>query len=239
MNFHLRPFTTDRDIYEEVFIRDVYEIKSRAFSPNSIVIDIGGHIGIFSGIMSEKPVKRIYCYEASLDNYAVALNNLKGYISSGLVLLHNKAVWESNSNVTELCFTKYSNNCAAGDVLSNSGTESISCVGLDQEIESILKANNISNIDLLKIDCEGAEYNILYTSKLLNCIRELKIEFHNIDEYTSINTGKFGYSCSGEGLKAFLVDLGYTITLYKPSHQHFVPGTNVRMLVGTIFATKN
>lgn len=88
------------------------------------------------------------------------------------------------------------------------------------------------------MDCEGAEYDILYSSKLISKINEIKLEFHNIDEYLSIDRSKFKYSCSGEGLKQFFEDLEYRITDYSISHLHYVPNTNIKMKVGTLFAIK-
>ena len=47
-------------------------------------------------------------------------------------------------------------------------------------LESIIKNNNIKKIKLLKIDCEGSEYEILYSlpTEVLNNIDIMRGEFH-------------------------------------------------------------
>ena len=54
----------------------------------------------------------------------------------------------------------------------------VECISLDKIIED----NNITEIELLKIDCEGAEYDILYNSVHLknNTVKNMVGEFHNL-----------------------------------------------------------
>ena len=54
-------------------------------------------------------------------------------------------------------------------------------------LENIIKENNINNIKLLKIDCEGSEYEILYNTpkEILNLIKYMRGEFHENKELTN------------------------------------------------------
>lgn len=47
-------------------------------------------------------------------------------------------------------------------------------------LEEIIKDNNLNNIDFLKLDCEGSEYDILYgtTNSVLDKISTISIETH-------------------------------------------------------------
>lgn len=150
-NFILRSGTTDSDIYQEVCVKDIYDIKKREFSDNSIIIDVGTHIGTFSHMMASKNIKRIYAYEADEENYLVALQNLDYFIKINKVLLQNKAIWKSDYNQKVLKFNKYINNRAAGDVINAycSGME-VCCIGLDDEIKSILNYNNAKKNRLIE-----------------------------------------------------------------------------------------
>lgn len=51
---------------------------------------------------------------------------------------------------------------------------------------TIIKKNNIQSIELLKIDCEGAEYDIIYGSDKIKekIVKNIVGEFHNL-KYTN------------------------------------------------------
>ena len=60
----------------------------------------------------------------------------------------------------------------------------VQCISIDEIIEN----NNIDKIELLKIDCEGAEYEILYNSIYFknNIVQNIVGEFHNLSYNTSV-----------------------------------------------------
>ena len=74
-----------------------------------------------------------------------------------------------------------------------------------------MDANHLERVDLLKMDCEGAEYEILYStpSSHLQRISEIRMEYHNLD--------------SGdrhvEGLKRFFAQSGFAVTHLRPASE--------------------
>ena len=62
----------------------------------------------------------------------------------------------------------------------------------------------MQSIDLLKLDCEGSEYPILYESdkSIFKIIKNMAIEVHDLDTEKNNNTA----------LKEFLKNNGYQIT---------------------------
>jgi FkbM family methyltransferase len=70
-------------------------------------------------------------------------------------------------------------------------------------LEQIMDEYNLDRIDLLKLDCEGAEYDILYNAPthLFDKIGMMTMEVHNGDVPRE----------NLEDLKKFLTDLGYQI----------------------------
>jgi len=55
-------------------------------------------------------------------------------------------------------------------------------------LNKLLIENNISNLDLLKIDCEGAEYDLLYNleTNIFSIIKEIRMEHHLIQEKNNL-----------------------------------------------------
>ena len=53
---------------------------------------------------------------------------------------------------------------------------------------AILRSNKIKSLDLLKLDCEGAEFEILMSSTktTLDKVKEIRMEYHDIDKQKNI-----------------------------------------------------
>ena len=70
-------------------------------------------------------------------------------------------------------------------------------------LPEIMNAHGIDRIDLLKMDCEGAEYEVLYATspEQLQRISRLRMEYHNLD----------GLRQHVGSLSTYLVDNGFRI----------------------------
>jgi len=114
------------------------------------------------------PNARIIAVEPVPENYTRLLRNLeKNNITN--VLAINKAVTADGRDVE-----------IAGNINNNSGGSSIYVDGVSRVVQSITLeeiAGDHDTIDLLKIDCEGAEYEILFTADLSN-IQAIRGEVH-------------------------------------------------------------
>ena len=64
----------------------------------------------------------------------------------------------------------------------DSGKDSVSV--RSQKLTTLMKEHELSQIHILKLDCEGAEYDILYclSSEELNSIAFISMETHQIDD---------------------------------------------------------
>lgn len=129
-----------KTITKEIFMEKIYE---RFFSveENDVVLDVGASIGPFTySILNKKP-KRVYCFEPSMDEFPILLDNTK----DGKVTCINKGI----SNIDGK--TEFS--LIFGEV-NQSG------VANSTTFKSFVEEYNINKIDFLKTDCEGGEYDI-------------------------------------------------------------------------------
>jgi FkbM family methyltransferase len=139
------------------------------------IVDIGAHVGIVSLYLAKKfQTATIYSYEALDANYQNLLLNLELNKVQN-VHAKNLAVTGDGRPYEMALATK--NNTGG----STGWSECVSKVAKPYTIDSLTLDNIIQDkgdIDLLKIDCEGAEYEILQASKRLDAVTNVIGEFH-------------------------------------------------------------
>ena len=162
------------------------------FKEGDIVIDIGANVGMVSILLAKKfPFLKIYSFEPLKENYDNFIKNIElNNIPKGVIIAENKAVTKDGRLITMSINSANKDGSSTTDVISinsimtkeNSQVESIT-------LEEIFNKYNINKLKLLKIDCEGSEYEILYNTdtNLLKNIENLRGEFHEnknlTDEY--------------------------------------------------------
>lgn len=182
MNVNGQPLDIEDDpdsgVSKIVFkeIKTSYKLDDIDFVPGDVVIDIGAHVGVVSCYLAKKhPYIKVYAYEPNPDNYARLMRNLeKNHIYN--VTAFNLAV-AGTGNVFLLTPNTFNSGASSGYVGSpKDGIIRAECVSLD----SILNTNRITHCKLLKLDCEGAEYDIIKAASpyTLRKIDNLRGEFH-------------------------------------------------------------
>ncbi|MGB4845418.1 MAG: FkbM family methyltransferase [Ferruginibacter sp.] len=199
-------------VFKEIFMEDVYDINQLVLSlpENPVVVDIGANAGFFDIILLSKISKaKIFAYEPLPSNLAyfkkIIKNNpaIEPYIS-----VFQAAVTGVEKTAMDLFMEDSSESqvvasAIAGFNFRNTKKITVPCISLSKIVET----NQLQHIDLLKIDCEGSEYDILYNTpaSVLQMARHIAIEVHDID------TESFNFST----LKKYLESLNYTMT-YTP-----------------------
>jgi FkbM family methyltransferase len=174
--FTFRPGTVDEQIFDVVVTYNDYRLPER-FAADDIVVDIGTHIGSFCYAVLQRGARHVYGFEPEASNYECAVRNLRSF--GDRVHLYNKAVWRSDQVVEKLFFVgsaDAANTSGGGVVWPDAGTP-VDVVTLDDVIRDVTDGGN-KRIKLLKIDCEGAEFPILLTSRMLLVIDNIHGEFH-------------------------------------------------------------
>ncbi|GAB7140699.1 hypothetical protein RsTz2092_06510 [Deferribacterales bacterium RsTz2092] len=146
-----------------------HNVLNMNFKDGDCIIDIGANIGAVSIYLAKKyPNIKIYAYEPVKQNYSNLIKNIRANnIPDGVISAFNLAVTKDGRNVhiytlpsSGTASMTLSNGAAVIPSNENSG-ENVSSVSLDK----IFEENNIQKCALLKIDCEGAEYEILHNTK--------------------------------------------------------------------------
>jgi FkbM family methyltransferase len=169
-------------IYRQIFERLEYPA---IFEPDGIVVDIGGHIGLFT-LFASQYVKtgKIYTYEPSPFNYKKLINHIeKNSIEN--VITKNIAVTGDGKDVTLFLSQDTGANsiykkCAHEYFIPNTEIDNINVKSTT--LSEILK-NVGGKISYLKLDCEGAEYTILesISNEEFSNIDKIILEYHPVD----------------------------------------------------------
>jgi FkbM family methyltransferase len=175
--FLLRPGTNDDVIYGNVVTRNEYRMPDDV--SGAIVIDIGMHVGAFSHLALTRGAAEVHGFEPEASNFSIAAKNLAGF--GARARLHNRAVWRSDVVAPALHFWRSTDgaNAGGGTLIWDTDGPLVDAVPFDDVIDEVSR-NGARRVSLLKIDCEGAEFPILLTSKRLACIDRIVGEYHEL-----------------------------------------------------------
>lgn len=177
-----------------VFVRREYGLLKTART----VVDIGANMGSFTVFAAMNyPDAQIYSFEPETHNFAllkqnIAINSLEKRVHS-----YQSAVASSSGARALAVHSSPLNTLVTNN--HEASIETVDCVSLP----SIFEDHKLHTIDLLKMNCEGAEYEILGNcpdeifARLLN----IRLEYHNLDSDRR----------NGDSLESFLVKKGYRI----------------------------
>lgn len=137
------------------------------------IIDIGANIGIFSLFAAYKDAQKIVAIEPGQE----AISTLKKSIEANSLQQRITAIQAAVTAVDGgvLHFPTFS---SPNNRPTNSGTNTIEVPTVS--LKTIINSHFNNPVDLLKMDCEGGEYDILYNTDkhTLALIREIRMELH-------------------------------------------------------------
>jgi FkbM family methyltransferase len=177
-----------------VFVRREYGPMKRFRT----IVDIGAHLGSFAVYAANCcPDARIYCYEPEQRNFDLLKHNIGINEFQERVFTFPFAVG-SEIGQRELAIDRSLSN-SFHIISDEAARQTVDCTTLKQ----IFADHQLESIDLLKINCEGAEYEIIKSCSPAEFERigNIRLEYHNLE----------GLGRNGESLSRFLKAQGYRI----------------------------
>ena len=168
----------DLAIANELFLDHQYQHCDEVIrQADHSIVDIGGHLGFFTlyaHLLNDKV--SIYVCEPHAGNYELLKQNLK---ENRVKNAHPKQLAVSNKAGEAVLLL-------SAEDLNHSLQKAIEPTGEVQKVQTttlarIFEKNRIENCDLLKLDCEGAEYGIVesMTPELAEKIENIFLEYHD------------------------------------------------------------
>ena len=162
---------------------EAYNFNTIDFQAGDIVIDIGANVGMISIYLAKKyPFLKIYAFEPVKQNYENLLKNIEiNNINEGIITAENVAITKDRRNMNII--TPLNNTGGSSFVIERDLNAINSNINLNVKsitFDDIFEKYNIDKCKLLKIDCEGAEYEILYNASENNLRKcnNMRAEFH-------------------------------------------------------------
>ena len=149
-----------REISEEFEDKNIYR-KYYDVEEGDIVLDLGTSIGPFPYSIKDKKPKHVFCVEPSAEQLPTLTKNLEGIPST--VIPYGLG---SNDDVEEFEVFGRENQLTTAPSIS---------------FQTLLSKYNIEQIDFLKTDCEGGEYNFFNNENIWwikNNVKKIVGEWH-------------------------------------------------------------
>ena len=170
--FFLRPSTTDKKVFREIFLFEEYVFPT-SYAPVTI-IDAGANIGLSSVFFAHRfPDCSVYAIEPETSNFQMLKRNTESFSN---IIPINTALWHKDAMV--VIRDKQEHHWAFTVEESGKGyPDAFPATSLT----SLMKKYGIEIIDLLKVDIEGSELELFSENYdyWLSRTRLLVIECHD------------------------------------------------------------
>jgi FkbM family methyltransferase len=174
--FRLRVPSSDVPTYRQIFINKDYDFLVQ--HEPEVIIDAGANIGLASIYFANKyPNAKIIAIEPEKSNFAILMRNVAPYSN---VTPLQAALWNKSEQiqVTDPGHGKWAfrtEECTSGSAKSNLALHMVA----GMTVNDIMGKFHIHDVDILKIDIEGAEKEVFSdTSTWIDKVDSIIIELH-------------------------------------------------------------
>lgn len=174
----------------EIFLHDEYRLGSLGHGPKSI-LDVGANVGVFTLRAAELfPEARISAFEPSPLAYQQLAQNVRANPALSNIATHRCAVVGSSA-LHEVQFWIDATGSPCSTLIDSAVRDR--AVGRWEKVPTVSLTSVLASagaVDLLKLDVEGAEYELLMETSpsALACVDRIVVEYHPIanHHYTEI-----------------------------------------------------
>ncbi len=181
LNFYVRCGTSDADAIQDVLGSHSYSYARSMLSQDAVVIDVGAHIGTFS-LLAAAHGARVFSLEPIPANYTVLEENVQMNHFQSQVKTFNIAAWSADGE--RMMPVADDNTGGSGFYYDKASVPKVKvhCLCLDTLMDDL----GVAKCDWLKLDCEGAEFEILraLSERAWQRIGAIVMEYHLFADYT-------------------------------------------------------
>jgi FkbM family methyltransferase len=167
----------DFKVINETWLENVYRIHEGQFSYNGVFVDIGANIGAVSIFVDSFNKNRgfdnkinVYSIEPEPNNLYLLNQNIQNNPTENITVVNN-AIWHEEKMVS------ISNRGGNSSIVGPEGEEKSEVLAIT--LETLFSRYDIKEVDVMKIDIEGAEFDLILNTpeEILAKIKHLVLEF--------------------------------------------------------------
>jgi FkbM family methyltransferase len=184
-SFEIRSFLDDPSndhnldykVIDETWNENVYRIHEYQFKDNAVFLDIGANIGSvslyvdnFNKVRDEYNKIKVYSVEPEPNNLLLLKENIKNNPTENITVINN-AIWHEQKTVL------ITNKGGNSSIINETNDESVEVLAIT--IQDFIDLYGIDEIDVVKIDIEGAEFDLIINTppETLAKIKYITLEF--------------------------------------------------------------
>lgn len=199
-------------IIKETCLDRDYERYGCPIEGDWVIVDIGAGLGDFAICAArEHPRSKIYAYEPFPESYKLLMENIA--LNEVTNISSFQYAIGAHSGIMDLDTTAgaaVQHSTAKSPVSNAEASSTIQVEGFS--LDDMLKEQEISHCDFLKVDCEGGEFDIFFnaSNETLAKITNICLEYHN-------NVTRYSHA----DLAAFFTRNGFRVKVNpNPAHRH-------------------
>lgn len=201
IQIRLRWNSSDFLAFNQVFIKEEYKRLTLLDNPNPVIVDAGANIGCATLYFHAfYPAALIVAIEPDTDNYNALVYNLKLNGLYNVCVIH-AALWHMNGEVA--LSDNFRDKRQWSIQVSDKGNKTIA----SKTLTEILNGFKIKEMNILKMDIEGAELPIFNLDAMLeNTLASAQlvgIEVHENNSIVEKRLALMGFNCVTEGETLF------------------------------------
>lgn len=166
-------------LFRETWVEGRYSIPNLSIGKGGVIMDVGAHVGTFTiWAATKNPSARVIAAEPSPETLKYLRSNIE------VNRLSNVTVVEAACGGSEGAVDLFSRGPLACNTVYRSDNYGSSFAAAGRvamvTLDRLFSDFAVQHCDLLKLDCEGAEYEILYSAarNTLDRIEAIAMEYH-------------------------------------------------------------
>lgn len=164
-------------LFHETWVRRTYAPPGFEINPGDVVIDVGANIGVFAiYAATAAPDVKVYAYEPFPGNLVWLRRNIEESKLANVRVYDQAVTGATEERTLHVNPARWIVHSLVREEGESSHDITVKCVSLDQ----ILEVETSGRCDLLKLDCEGSEYEILMSCRpeTLRRVKRIVGEYH-------------------------------------------------------------
>jgi len=166
---------------KETFIDRFYERFGTPIQDGWTIVDIGAGLGDYAIFACNNfPSNQVFAYEPFHQSYVLLQKNLQ-LNKMERVMIFNQAVSGQTGKILLDLSGGEPLQITSAELESDAGVQAERFIVDSLSLADVLEDNKLNHCDLLKLDCEGAEYDIIFSAgeAVLDRINRIVMEYHD------------------------------------------------------------